>query len=84
MAYWLYITNSDNWKVTEEKNLLGGARRHKNSLGRMSTGDRVLIYVMSRRHAGEMTVPTIGGEYEVASSLFEEDTKIFKAPPNVP
>lgn len=81
MNYWLYITNSDNWKVTKKTNILGASERYRNSLSKMGIGDKCLVYVISN---SEMTAPKIMGEYKVVSKVFEDTTKIFQAPENKP
>jgi predicted RNA-binding protein len=84
MNYWLYITNSENWKVTKETNTLGASTRYKNALSRMQIGDKCLVYVIGGRSDGEKTLPKIVGEYNVASKVFQDSTRIFKAPTNAP
>jgi predicted RNA-binding protein len=78
MKYWLYITNSDNWKVTKEKKILGASKRHRNALSRMKIGDKCLIYVVGGWSGGEISPPKIVGAYNVASEVFRDSTKIFK------
>jgi predicted RNA-binding protein len=78
MNYWLYITNSDNWEVTKETNILGASERYKNTLSRMNIGDRCLVYVKSGTSGGEITRPKIVAEYGVASKVFNDSTRIFK------
>lgn len=46
----------------------------------MNTGDKCLVYVKSEARGGEVVEPQIVGGYEVASSLFEDNKKIFQAP----
>jgi predicted RNA-binding protein len=82
MAYWLYITNSANWGVTRETNVLGASERFRHTLSRMNAGDKCLVYVKSEVSNGDVVEPQIVGEYEVASNLFEDSKKIFQAPPN--
>jgi predicted RNA-binding protein len=83
MAYWLYITNSDNWEITKERNLLGAAETKKNALARVNKGDRCLVYVKSETINRDIIGPKIVGEYEVVSEVFEDGTKVFVAPPNM-
>jgi predicted RNA-binding protein len=84
MNHWLYITNSDNWKVTKETNILGASTRYRNALSRMQIGDKCLVYVIGGRSDGEKTLARIVGEYRVASKTFHDSTKIFKAPTYTP
>jgi predicted RNA-binding protein len=80
MAYWLYLTNFDNWKVTKATNILGASERHRGMLSRAQIGDKCLVYVMSENREGEIIPPKIVGEYSIASKLYEDETRIFKAP----
>lgn len=80
MNYWLYLTNSDNWQVTKAKNILGATERHRNALSRTQIGDKCLVYVMSEKSGDENIPPKIVGEYSIASKLYEDETRIFKAP----
>jgi predicted RNA-binding protein len=84
MDYWLYITNSDNWQITKETNILGASERYRNALSYMKIGDKCLIYVMSERNKSEITQSKITGEYEVISNMFEESERIFHAPKSMP
>jgi predicted RNA-binding protein len=80
MTYWLYITNSANWRVTRETSILGASERHRNALARMNTGDKCLVYVKSEKTDGDVIGSQVVGEYEITSKLFEDTKKIFKAP----
>jgi predicted RNA-binding protein len=84
MSYWIYVTNSDNWAVTKKTNILGASARHKNALSRVNKGDKCLIYVKSEIIAGERIEPMIVAQYEIASTQFEDNKKIFVAPPLLP
>jgi predicted RNA-binding protein len=80
MNYWIYVTTSDNWKITSEQNLLGVPERNKNTIARLRKGDRCLIYVKQERVAGEVTGAQIVGDYEVASDVFKDPKKVFTTP----
>ena len=80
MNYWLYITNSDNWKVTKKLNILGASERHKNRLSRMELGDKCLVYVIGEIHEAKKIPAKIVAEYSVASEVFDDKTKIFNVP----
>jgi predicted RNA-binding protein len=85
MTSWIYVTSSDNWKVTRERNILGAAEGYKTLLSRVHNGDKILVYVKAERVRGtEVTKPIIVGEYEVSSEVFTDKTKIFHTPPNDP
>jgi predicted RNA-binding protein len=79
MAHWIYVTNSGNWKITKEKNLLGATHRNKNAFSRVKPGDKCLIYVMSEAKPSEIV-----GEYEAISKCFKAANKIFHPPANAP
>jgi predicted RNA-binding protein len=84
MSHWIYVTNSDNWAVTKKTNILGASARHKNALSRVKKGDKCLVYVKSEIIAGERIEPKIVAQYETASKVFEDNKKIFVAPPLMP
>jgi predicted RNA-binding protein len=84
MAFWLYITNSHNWRVTRNTNILGASEKHRNTLSRINEGDTCLVYVISERSGGEMIGSHIVAEYRVVSKVFEDDDKIFQAPETTP
>jgi len=80
MNYWIYVTTSDNWKITKKLNLLGAPKRNKNTIARMRKGDRCLIYIKQERIAGEVIGAQIVGDYEVASDVFSDPKKVFTTP----
>ncbi|NJE05128.1 EVE domain-containing protein [Thermococcus sp. M36] len=83
MAYWLCITNRDNWGVVKEKNVWGVAKRHKNTIAKVKPGDKLVFYVKQERKNKEVLEPKIVGIFEVVSELYTDSTKIFKSPPHL-
>jgi len=81
MAYWIYVTNSENWRITKKENILGASVRYKSVLSKVKKGDRCFIYVKSGRTDEGKVKSKIVGEYEVASTVFEDSKILFKAPP---
>jgi predicted RNA-binding protein len=84
MRYWIYVTNSDNWAVTKKTNILGASARHRNACSKVKKCDNCLVYVKGAVVAGERINPKIVAEYEIASTVFEDSTKMFLAPSNAP
>jgi predicted RNA-binding protein len=84
MSYWIYVTNSDNWAVTKKTNILAASARYKNALSKVKKGDKCLVYVKSEIIAREKIEPKIVAQYEIASTVFEDNKKIFVAPPLLP
>ncbi len=80
MAYWLCITNEDNWKVIREKKVWGVPERHKNTIARVKPGDKLLIYLRQEKIGEEVKPSRIVAVYEAASEVFRDSTKIFKSP----
>jgi len=78
MAYWIYVTNSDNWAVTKKTNILGASTRYKNTLSRVQKGDKCLVYVKGQ---GERVEPKIVAQYDIASTVFEDSKKMFVTSP---
>ena len=54
MAYWLCITNSENWDVINNKNTWGVSDRHKNTINRVKKGDQVAIYGIQEKKEDKM------------------------------
>lgn len=80
MAYWLCITNEDNWKVIKEKNVWGVPERHKNTIAKVKPGDKLLIYVKQENIDGEVKPSRIVAVYEAASEVYRDSSRIFKTP----
>lgn len=80
MAYWLCITNEDNWKVIKEKKVWGVPERHKNTIAKVKLGDKLLIYVKQENVSGEVRPSRIVAVYEAASELYRDSSRIFKTP----
>jgi len=80
MTYWLCITNEENWKVIKAKNIWGVPGRHKSTISKVKPGDKLLIYLKQEKIGDELKEPRIVGVFEVASEVFEESSRIFKAP----
>jgi len=78
MAYWLCITNEENWEVLREKNIWGVEERHRNAIAKVKPGDKLLIYVMSTKKEKETLPPRIVAAYEAVSGPFRDSEKIFK------
>ena len=83
MAYWLCITNEENWQIIKKNNIWGVAERHKNTISKVKNGDRCLFYVKQEKIGDEIKESRIVGEYEVVSEVFKDSKRIFKSPPNM-
>ncbi len=79
MAYWLCITNEENWKVIKEKNIWGVPERHKNIISKVKPGDKLLIYLKQERVNDEIKPSRIVGVYEVVSEVFRDSSRIFSS-----
>lgn len=80
MAYWIYVTSSDNWRITEKTNVLGVSNRYRNTASRVSKGDQCLIYVKKGKVNGEKLESRIVGIYEISSEVYEDNGLIFNPP----
>lgn len=80
MAYWLCITNEENWKVIKQKNIWGVPERHKNTIARVKPGDKLLIYLKQERDKDKIKEPRIVAVYEAVSEVFRDSSRIFKSP----
>ncbi|AGK61391.1 Uncharacterized protein conserved in archaea [Archaeoglobus sulfaticallidus PM70-1] len=83
MAYWLCITNEENWKVIKEKNVWGVPERHKNTIAKVKPGDKLLIYLKQERIKDDVKEPRIVGAYEATSEVFKDSKRVFKTPPGM-
>jgi len=83
MNHWIYVTTSNNWKVTKKQNLLGVPERNKNTIARLRKGDRCVVYVKQERGSEQVSGATIVGAYEIASEVFHDPTKVFSTPPGM-
>ena len=77
MAYWLCITDAENWQIIKEKNIWGVSQRHANKLMSTKIGDKLVFYVKQNPPTDP---PTIRGIFEVVSKPFYDEKPIFKAP----
>jgi len=77
MAYWLCITNKENWEIIKEENLWGIPEKRK--MPDIKPSDKLIFYV---KQEGPKDYPKIVGVFEAISEPFDDKTKIFKAPPN--
>ncbi|AGK61167.1 Uncharacterized protein conserved in archaea [Archaeoglobus sulfaticallidus PM70-1] len=80
MAYWLCITNEDNWRVIKQKNIWGVPERHKNTIAKVRPGDKLLIYLKQERNKDTVKEPRIVAVYEAVSEVFKDSNRIFKSP----
>ena len=79
MAYWLCITNEENWKVIKERSIWGVPERHKNVIARVKPGDKLLIYVKQKKTKDEVIEPRIVAVYEAKSKSFKDLKKVFSS-----
>ncbi|MGB4279108.1 MAG: EVE domain-containing protein [Methanoculleus sp.] len=84
MEHWLAISNRDNSKVVIKKHVWGVPKRHINTIASTEPGDTLLIYVGQQVIDKETTLPpAITGCFEIASTVYEDSSRIFTAPPNL-
>ena len=77
MKYWLCITNRENWEIIKKENVWGIPKKRK--MPDVKIGDKLVFYVKQK---GLKDYPKIVGVFEAISEPFEDNSKIFKAPPN--
>lgn len=66
--YWLFVTNSDNWKIVRDYSIYGFNEKSKKDLEKLSVGDLIVVYIIGKQ---------IGGTFEIVS-LKEETNIKFK------
>jgi predicted RNA-binding protein len=80
MVYWLCITTEENWEVIRNKNIWGVPERHKNTIAKVKSGDKLLIYLKQEKIKDEVKEPRIVAVYEAVSEVFRDSSRIFKTP----
>ena len=80
MAYWICITNKENWDVIKNKLIWGVSDRHYKVIKRVKKGDKLLIYVISHRENNKIVPSQIVGVFEADSEVFRDETPIFVSP----
>jgi len=83
MTRWLAISNRENSDVVIKKNVWGVPKRFVNQIGNTNQGDTLLIYVGQKVEKDNVLPPAITGEFEIASAVYEDDSKIFTSPPKL-
>jgi len=68
MAYWICVTNEENWEIIKTKNVWGVTERRKNTLMNVKPGDLLIFYVAPKR---------IGGVFRVVSKPYIDREPIF-------
>lgn len=80
MTRWLAISNRENSEVVIKKHVWGVPKRSINAIGRVRSGDTVLVYVGQKIVDREVLPPAITGAFEVTSMMYEDTSQIFTAP----
>lgn len=80
MGHWLAVTNFENWKIVNQKNIWGVAKHHKNVIKKVQPDDNILFYVSGRIVEKERIPGMITAAYDVVSPCYEDDTSIFISP----
>jgi predicted RNA-binding protein len=83
MVYWLCITTGENWQIINQKNVWGVPERHKNTIAKVKSGDKLLIYLKQERDKDKIIEPRIVAVYEAVSEVFKDSKRIFKSPPGM-
>lgn len=68
MAYWICVTNEENWEIIKTKNVWGVTERRKNTLMNVKPEDLLVFYVAPKR---------IGGVFRVVSKPYIDREPIF-------
>ena len=83
MTHWLAISNRENSDVVIKKNIWGVPKRFVNQIGKTKQGDTLLIYVGQKVEKDTVLPPAITGEFEIASPVYEDNSRIFTSPPKL-
>jgi len=80
MTRWLAISNRENSDISIKKNIWGVPKRAINTITRVKPGDTILMYVSQKIVNKEVFPSAITGEFEVASEVYEDSSRIFITP----
>lgn len=80
MTRWLAISNRENSDISIKKNIWGVPKRAVNTITRVKPGDTILMYVSQKIVNKEVFPSAITGEFEVASEVYEDSSRIFITP----
>lgn len=69
MSQWLCILTPRNYEIVKEKLIWGVDNRHKKILQKVRKKDKLVMYLLGEKK--------IRGIYEVRSSLYEDESRIF-------
>lgn len=83
MTRWLAISNRENSDVVIKKNVWGVPKRYINQIEKTNPGDTFLIYVGQIVEKDTVLPPAITGEFEIASPVYEDNSRIFTSPPKL-
>lgn len=85
MKYWLAISNRENADIVIKKSIWGVSKRFVNQITKVSPGDRLLLYTRNKIIDKDNTLPpAILGVFQVISSVYEDNSKIFHPLPIQP
>jgi predicted RNA-binding protein len=86
MAYFLCITDFQNWPIINSKKIWGVSKKHSNKIAKMNKGDYLVIYesAIPKTVGFEGKPPQIKGIYKVKSEVVENNRRIFESPKKDP
>jgi predicted RNA-binding protein len=76
------MTNRVNATIAEERLIWGVQTGYRNTMAQVCLSDTLLIYARQELVDDEVRPPMVMGAYEVVSSVFDDFTPIFTAPPS--
>ncbi len=79
MKYWMCVTTEENWHIIRDKNVWGVPVRAKNTINKVSPGDKIIIYVIQSRKDKDVIPSRIIGVFEVVSKPYYDEKPIFKS-----
>lgn len=82
MTYIIAPGNRENYEVVKKHNIWGVPKRSRSLHSRVQPGDTILMYIRSEVHRKDLLPSAIMGAYKI-QELFEDETPIFTAPPQM-
>jgi len=83
MNYWLCLTNLENWQDIKSKNVYGFSERHRKKIEQLKKGDKIIIYIISKKLGGVFEVQDLNPEKNIKFKTGEYPHQIKLKPINV-
>jgi len=73
MAYWLCVTNRENWEVIRKRRIWGVSSRSASKISKVKRGDTLVFYKIQDKESPSQVV----GIFEATSDPFYDEKPVF-------